>query len=152
MPLSDCNAAAADAVYTGSPVAAQVTVSRGGSVFAEGRDYTIVLPDDMTSTGEKQITVRGAGPLTGEKSVTMRVKPRDISLAAVQDPGIQIWTGMPRTPQIRLKLGSEWLAEGTDYTVSYSDNTAPGTAKATVTGIGTARARSRTNSRSCASR
>ena len=46
------------------------------------------------------------------------------------------YNGQPQTPTVTVKDGSAVLAEGTDYTVAYSNNTSGGTATVTITGIG----------------
>ncbi|WP_026491271.1 CAP domain-containing protein [Butyrivibrio sp. XPD2002] len=46
------------------------------------------------------------------------------------------YTGKPITPNIKITYAGKTLKQGTDYTVSYSNNTNPGTAKATITGKG----------------
>ena len=45
-------------------------------------------------------------------------------------------TGDPITPKLVVKLGGKTLVEGTDYTVAYYNNVAPGTGLAVVTGLG----------------
>lgn len=45
------------------------------------------------------------------------------------------YTGKPRIQEIRVNLGDTVLIEGTDYEVSYKDNTNAGTATLTITGI-----------------
>lgn len=46
------------------------------------------------------------------------------------------YDGAEKTPEVTVKDGEKTLTNGTDYTVSYSDNTEAGTAKVKVTGIG----------------
>lgn len=45
-------------------------------------------------------------------------------------------TGDPITPKLVVKLAGKTLVEGTDYTVAYYNNVAPGTGLAVVTGLG----------------
>ena len=47
------------------------------------------------------------------------------------------YNGKTKTPKVKVVYGELLLKEGTDYTVTYSDNIKVGTAKATVTYIGT---------------
>ena len=47
----------------------------------------------------------------------------------------QVYTGSAFEPDVTVKDGETTLTLGTDYTVSYSDNTNAGTAKATITGF-----------------
>ena len=46
------------------------------------------------------------------------------------------YTGSPVKPAVTVTLGGKTLAEGTDYTVAYENNTEVGTAKVVVTGKG----------------
>jgi hypothetical protein len=46
------------------------------------------------------------------------------------------YTGKSLKPEVIIKDGSVKLKPGTDYTISYSDNTKPGTGKAIIKGIG----------------
>ena len=46
------------------------------------------------------------------------------------------YSGSAKTPTVTVKDGSKALVKGTDYNVSYENNTNVGTAKAIVTGIG----------------
>lgn len=48
----------------------------------------------------------------------------------------QAYTGSPLTPSVSVALNGTTLIEGTDYTVSYSNNTNIGTATVTINGIG----------------
>ena len=46
------------------------------------------------------------------------------------------YTGKSLKPEVIIKDGSVKLKQGTDYTISYSDNTKPGTGKAIIKGTG----------------
>ena len=54
----------------------------------------------------------------------------------ISDIPDQTYTGSAITPEITVTDGEKTLTLGTDYEVTYSDNTNAGTAKATITGIG----------------
>ena len=53
---------------------------------------------------------------------------------ALTIPG-QAYTGSAIEPKVTVKDGGRALAEGTDYTVAYANNTAVGTATVTITGM-----------------
>ncbi|MCD8012976.1 MAG: hypothetical protein LUG99_07355 [Lachnospiraceae bacterium] len=63
----------------------------------------------------------------------------DISLAAVSDIPDQVYTGTAISPTLTVTCdnGASILVQGTDYDVSYSQNTEVGTASVTITGMGT---------------
>ena len=82
---------------------------------------TVTIPKG--STGNKEFTANWAKLLTNA----------DIT---IPDIPAQTYTGSAIEPEITVTDGEKTLILGTDYTVSYSDNTNVGTAKATITGIG----------------
>ncbi|MFT9078497.1 beta strand repeat-containing protein [Ethanoligenens sp.] len=61
---------------------------------------------------------------------------KNLTDAMVTDIAAQTYTGSAIKPGITVTDGAATLTEGTDYSVSYSGNTAAGTATAKVTGIG----------------
>jgi uncharacterized repeat protein (TIGR02543 family) len=90
----------------------------------EGQDEpttTVTIPKG--STGNEEFTANWAKLLTNA----------DIT---IPDIPAQTYTGSPIEPEITVTDGETTLTLGTDYTVSYSDNTNVGTATATITGKG----------------
>ena len=59
-----------------------------------------------------------------------------ISVCNVTIPRLNYYEGKAVTPEVKVTFGSKELEEGTDYTVSYADNTSAGQGKVTITGIG----------------
>ena len=74
------------------------------------------------------------GSIGGTGTVILRFKTNDFEIDPVPDQYIS--TGAS-TPDPVVRSGGTLLTKGDDYTVAYSDNTAPGTATMTITGIGT---------------
>ena len=70
------------------------------------------------------------------KTVTVAVTAADVSKAAIAAIAEQAYTGSAIKPVPAVKVGSATLKSGTDYTLSYKNNTAVGTATVTVTGKG----------------
>ncbi|NLN71223.1 MAG: leucine-rich repeat protein, partial [Thermoplasmatales archaeon] len=68
-------------------------------------------------------------------AVCFEITERDLSAAAV-NAADQIYNGSPMEPDTVVTLGGITLDEGTDYTISYTDNMIAGTATVTVTGAG----------------
>ncbi len=63
----------------------------------------------------------------------------DLSDAAITLEGEDedyVWDGTPITPAVTVTLNGKTLTQGTDYTVSYHNNTDIGKAEVTVTGMG----------------
>ncbi len=74
----------------------------------------------------------------GDVTITASETPRtDISGGSIADIEAQSWTGSEVTPAPVVTFGGNTLTAGTDYLVSYTDNTQVGTATVTVTGMGT---------------
>ena len=66
----------------------------------------------------------------------VEVAPKDISTLTVDAIPAQTATGSALTPAVTVRHGDAVLAAGTDYTVTYANNTAVGTATVTITGMG----------------
>ena len=74
------------------------------------------------------------GSIGGTGTVILRFKTNDFEIDPVPDQYLSAGASMP-APVVR--SGGTLLTKDIDYTVAYSDNTAPGTATMTITGIGT---------------
>ena len=97
-------------------------------------DWTVVAEPTYSSAGLKEHTCEVCG-ITAEEEIP--ALPRtDISKAAVTGISTKNYTGKDITPSLTVNIGSQTLTEGTDYTLSYKDNKAIGTATVTITGEG----------------
>ena len=67
---------------------------------------------------------------------TFTIKRLGISTTAVSGTGNKVYTGSAIKPVPAVKVGGRTLKNGTDFTVSYKNNTEPGTATLSVTGKG----------------
>ena len=67
---------------------------------------------------------------------TAKLTRKSIAKAAVSGLSSKYYTGKAITQKPVVKLGSKTLKSGTDYTVSYKNNKAVGTATVTITGKG----------------
>ena len=121
--------------YTGGELRPDVTVTLAGKTLAAGVDYTVAYSDN-TNAGTAKATVTGTGNYTGSVAANFRIRPADISKAAISPIPDQAYTGQAATPDVTVTLGDRTLAAGTDYSVAYQNNKGIGTAKATVTGTG----------------
>ena len=128
--------AAEDAVYTGAAVEPAATLVLGGVELALGEDYTIEYADNVDA-GTATATATGIGNYTGTIAAEFAIAAADLSDAAVsvEDEGL-VYTGEAQEPGVAVTLGGEDLVEGEDYSLSYEDNVAAGTATVTATGIG----------------
>lgn len=61
-------------IYDGKPWAPDVTVTYNGQELVEGTDYILDFPEDMTSVGEKEITVIFIGKYTDQTTKTAEIR------------------------------------------------------------------------------
>ncbi len=125
---------AGDLDYTGSAIEPSVKVVLDNVELTEGSDYEVNFLDNV-GPGEAKIRVDGIGSYCGSAMSSFKIV-KDIASATIDSVADQIYTGNAITPAVTLKDGDKTLVLGTDYTVQYSDNTAVGEAKITVTGTG----------------
>lgn len=115
------------------PSVKQVTL--GSLKLTASTDYTVGYSNN-TAAGTATATITGKGNYTGTASETFTINPKTLTTVMVGSIGAQTYTGGELTPVVTVTDGAKTLTVGTDYTVSYSNNTAAGTATATVTGKG----------------
>ncbi len=141
------------ASYTGSALKPEVKFT----YKATGRELTVKAGTAVTLTyknnkdasgkaaGAKEPTVTikekgmNAAKATKDKAsriVTFTINPAKIAATDVKDIPVQSCKGKAVTPAVSVKVGGKTLKAGKDFTVSYADNSAAGTAKVTITGIG----------------
>lgn len=79
----------------------------------------------------------GAGSILNANSIVGAQEGSvDISTATIADIADQVYTGDPIKPAVTVTIGGKTLDNGTDYTVTYANNTNSGTATVTVKGQG----------------
>ena len=125
----------ADQTYTGSALKPAPTVKIGSTTLKSGTDYTLSYKNN-TNVGTATITITGKGNYTGTRTATFKVVPASLSKATVSTIADQTYTGRALKPAPMVKIGSTTLKSGTDYTLSYKNNTNVGTATITITGKG----------------
>ncbi len=111
-------------------------VSMGGVPLTEGTDYTVRY-ENNTEVGTAAAVLSGIGDYAGTKKVAFRITGTSLKGAAVTGiaGGGYDYTGTALEPAVTVTSGGKRLWEGTDYELSYSDNTDAGTASVTVQGI-----------------
>ena len=125
----------ADQAYTGSPIKPEPTVKMGTKALKPGTDYALSYKDN-TNVGTATVTVTGKGSYSGTKKVTFRVVAASVANATVSAIASQTYTGSAIKPTPTVKVGTRALKPGTDYALSYANNTKAGTATVTVIGRG----------------
>lgn len=99
-----------------------------------GTDYTVSYSNN-TNAGTATVTVTGIGEYAGSFTKTFTIKPASISSMTLK-VAAYTYNGKRKTPAATVKSGTKTLTNGTHYTIAYSKNLYPGTARATVTGKG----------------
>jgi acyl CoA:acetate/3-ketoacid CoA transferase beta subunit len=117
----------ATVTYASSNPAVATADAATGTITILGVGTTII-----TAT-----TPEAANYESGSAYYALTVTANSIADADVTIPETYTYTGSLVVPSgVTVKLGDKTLAQGTDYTLSFSDNLNAGAAKATVTGVG----------------
>ena len=124
-----------DKTYTGKAITQTPVVKLDGKTLKAGTDYSVAYKNN-TNAGKATVTITGKGDYKDTITKTFTISKASISKAAVSGLSSKYYTGkaIKQTPTV--KLGSKTLKSGTDYTVSYKNNKAVGTATVTITGKG----------------
>jgi hypothetical protein len=134
--LSEARVSAiSDQTYTGGAIEPKPTVALDGRTLAEGTDYELSYANNVNA-GEATVTVTGKGNYQGTKTVSFTIRAASISKATFSSIPDQPCTGSEITPTVTVTMGGKTLTEGTDYTVSYSNNASIGTAYVKISGKG----------------
>ena len=137
-------------VYDGSPFTPDPVVVLDGKTLTKGSDYTVSYKDNSgntisepTNAGTYSAAVTGVGPAytgTAAQTVSFEIKGLDISGASVSGIKNFDYTGQAFTqsPTVTMQVGGKTvtLRNGTDYTLSFSNNINAGTATITIKGTG----------------
>lgn len=102
--------------------------------LALGKDYTLNYLTNV-AVGTASVTIVGIGNFTGNIQTTFRILG-PMNLAEVSKIPAQPYTGSEVKPVPEVYFAGKKLTEGEEYTLSYADNIAQGTATITITGMG----------------
>jgi hypothetical protein len=162
---ADCTVGTLDVADGGQVVDADgntVTIKSATQTYVEGTsEYTVTVDsystdevtaaatasgasDELTSARETFDTYYGTSTTwdtngssdSSDDTDDSSDEAIDISGATISDIADQTYTGEAIEPDVTVTYDGTTLTEGTDYTVSYADNTDVGTATVTVTGTG----------------
>ena len=122
-------------VYDGTYKKPAATVTFGGKVLQEGKDYTISYRNNL-NVGVTTVIATGMGDYTGYTSKNFTITKRAMAGGTVSVASSVSFTGSNITPSVTVKAAGRTLTRGTDYTVSYSNNKNVGTASVYVYGKG----------------
>ena len=122
-------------VYDGTYKKPAATVTFGGKVLQEGKDYTISYRNNL-NVGVTTVIATGMGDYTGYTSKNFTITKRALAGGTVSVASSVSFTGSNITPSVTVKVAGRSLTNGTDYTVSYSNNKNVGKATVKITGKG----------------
>ena len=120
--------------YDGKTKTPSVTVKVNGKTLKKDTDYTVSYSNN-TKVGTATVKITGKGNYTGSVSKTYSIK-NNFKKATVSGISNKSYTGKNITQSITVKYNGKTLKNGTDYTVSYSNNKNIGTATVKIAGKG----------------
>lgn len=126
--------------YSGTAHTPEPVVTLDGITLEKGTDYSVTYAANIDA-GVASVTVNGMGGYTGSKSADFTIDPRTISDGSVAAIADQAFTAPAVTPTVVLTVNGTQLVQGTDYNLSYVNNTAVATKDSaspptvTVTGV-----------------
>ena len=120
--------------YDGKTKTPSVTVKVNGKTLKKGTDYTVSYSNN-TKVGTATVKITGKGNYTGSVSKTYSIK-NNFKKATISGISNKSYTGKNITQSITVKYNGKTLKNGTDYTVSCSNNKSIGTATVKIAGKG----------------
>ena len=136
--IADCEIKLSSVKYTydGKEKKPTVTVKDDLVTLSSGIDYSLTYTNNINA-GTATVRITGAGNYTGTISKTFTISAKPINEATVTlEKTSYAYDGTEKQPSVVVKDDSTTLINGTDYTVSYSNNVNVGTATVTITGKG----------------
>lgn len=133
-PISGAQIAVQDQIHTGTAHTPEPTVTLGSALLSKGRDYDVAYANNVDA-GTATLTITGKGAYSGTASKTFNIFSESLAAAQITVAN-QTYTGAPIEPAPVVHLGTIELVRDVDYTVSYIDNVAVGTAVVVVSGKG----------------
>ena len=122
--------------YTGYAITPDVVVTMNNRVLNRGTDYTVSYANNI-NVGTATMTVNGIGSYSGSKTINFTIEAKNIENCLTTAVDSYQYNGSTYTPVVTITDSStgKTLIAGTDYTITYSNNTNPGTAQITVTAL-----------------
>jgi methionine-rich copper-binding protein CopC len=126
--------------YTGSPQYPSLVITYNGKTLVEGKDdgsnqstcdyYTTY--ENNTETGEARVKIEGVNNFSGTFYYTFNIDAKELTEDMIGAIADLTYTGNALEPAPTVTYNGMTLNAGTDYTVSYEDNTNAGLATLTI--------------------
>ncbi|MEA5019619.1 MAG: hypothetical protein VB027_04550 [Gordonibacter sp.] len=138
-------------VYTGAALEPAVVLTDGGVELVEGTDYDVTYENNVDATADgapATLTVTGKGNYAGMLTKTFAIAPKPLDSSSVLAEALAtgLFSGAAVGAQVSASdtaivvdavTGKTYaLVEGTDFTRTYANNAAVGTATVTLVGKG----------------
>ena len=122
--------------YNGTVQKPSVTVKDGKVILTEDTDYTLTN-EGGKEAGTYEVKVKGIGNYTDEATQSFTILSSGVNTFVVTlEANEYTYDGTAHKPDATVMMNDRTLTEGTDYTLTYSNNTNAGTATVTVKGVG----------------
>ena len=122
--------------YTGKAVTQKVTVKIPGVTLKEGTDYKLEYKNNVNA-GTASVIITGQGNYSGKITKTFTINALgDISKASITGISDKTYNTKSQEQNPEVKVGNTTLKSGTDYKLSYKNNTNVGEATLTINGTG----------------
>jgi len=135
--ISDCDVINYNGsyTYTRKKIAPNIIVLNGNQALKKGSDYSVSYSGNKNA-GTAKIILRGMGDYSGTKTVTFKIKARNIKKLKLKKLKAQKYTGKKIKPSVTLKYGTYTLKKKKEFTVTYKKNVKRGTATIYLKGKG----------------
>lgn len=128
--------AVADAfTYTGSAIAPQIAVVYGNDVLRQGVDYSVAYSNNV-NVGTATVTVTGMGAYSGMRQATFAIVAKSVTRCSFGTVETKLYNQHATSQNLVVSDGGRTLVANQDYSVTYLNNTNPGTATIQITGLG----------------
>jgi hypothetical protein len=124
-----------DRTYNGQAQEQTPVVKVGSTTLTEGTDYIIAYNNNVDA-GTAAVIITGKGNYTGVAEKNFTINPASIETAEVSGIEDKIYNGQAQEQTPVVKLGEITLTNGTDFSVSCTNNINAGKATVTITGKG----------------
>ena len=136
-------------VYTGSYIEPKVTVTVDGKTLVRDEHYTLSYHSNIAvGTATASVTGIESAGYTGQVNIDFTIEKEagtpEFQLIQLQGTDVQLdgtkftYTGEAIEPKVTVTVNGKALTRGEDYSLTYENNIAVGTAYAVVRGIATA--------------
>ena len=120
--------------YNGKTKKPAATVIFNGSKLVKDKDFSVSYSNNK-NVGTATVTINGKGNYTGSIKKTFKIK-NNFKKSVVTGIKTKSFTGKSITQKPTIKFNKKTLKNGTDYTISYSNNKKVGLATIKITGKG----------------